>query len=94
MYLASTTFAKDSHLVRRNSYPNNGHFNVQFQNLNSENLVLNILNLIGQVVYSEKIQPTNSLNMSINLSHLSKGIYNINIIEKEKTLKTQKMIIN
>ncbi len=73
--------------------PNNGEFNVQCQNLNSENMVLNILNLIGQVVYSEKIPQTSSLNMAINLSHLSKGVYNINFVEKEKTIKTQKMII-
>ena len=62
-------------------------------NLNSENIVLNILNLIGQVVYSEKIPPTSSSNMAINLSHLSQGVYNINLVDKEKTIKTQKMII-
>ena len=73
--------------------PNNGQFNIQFQNLNSKNIVLNISNLIGQVVYSEKIPQINSFNKSLDLSHLLKGVYTINIIEKENTLKTQKIII-
>ena len=40
--------------------PNNGQFNIQFHNLNSKNIVLNISNLIGQVVYSETAPQINS----------------------------------
>jgi hypothetical protein len=48
--------------------PNTGEFVVK----TNENVDVTVVNALGQVVYSEK---TSSLTTTINISHLSKGIY-------------------
>ena len=84
----------DNENIKFNIYPNpnNGIFSLQINQLENSDILLNINNVLGQVVYSENIENTNSLNKEINLSHLQKGIYNLSIFNS-KGLKTTKKVV-
>ena len=80
--------------IKFNIYPNpnNGIFSLQINEVENSDFLLNVNNVLGQVVYSENIENTNSLNKEINLSHLQKGIYNLSIFNS-KGLKTTKKVV-
>ena len=73
--------------------PNNGHFNIQVQTSQSEDININISNLVGQVVYSEKVSITNSLNKWLDLSHLEKGVYTITLENNNQSFMAKKVTI-
>ena len=73
--------------------PNNGQFNVQIQTTQSEKLNLLVRNLIGQIVYSEKLTAINSLNKRLNLNRLEKGIYTISLENNDAVYMTKKVSI-
>ena len=70
-------------------YPNpvNNSQNIFFSNLNQE-VKITILNYNGQVVLSAK----NKSN-SFSIDGLNPGLYIVQVIEKEKTIKTAKLVI-
>jgi hypothetical protein len=58
--------------------PNNGTFNIAFNNveLNGKELNVRLFNVNGEVVYTEKVLVNNAVfNKSLNLNMISKGIY-------------------
>ena len=67
-------------------YPNptNGQFTVQMKDAESQDMYLRITNLIGEVIYSEKINQKTSYNKTLNLSEYPRGLYQIQIIGGEK----------
>lgn len=73
--------------------PNNGRFTLSLKTESSENLRLNIQNLLGQVVYAEQLSNVTNLNKEINLSKLEKGLYLVNILSENRTSSTQKVVI-
>jgi hypothetical protein len=73
--------------------PNNGRFTLSLKTESSENLRLNIQNLLGQVVYAEQLSNVTNLNKEINLSKLEKGLYLVNILSENRTSSTQKIVI-
>ena len=74
--------------------PNNGHFNIQIQTSQSEDVNINISNLVGQLVYSKKVSVINSLNKWLDLSYLEKGIYTIRLENNyNKNFITKKVTI-
>ena len=85
----------ESESVRFNIYPNpnNGVFSLQINDVENKDLNLNVYNVIGQVVYSEKIENVSNLNKEINLSHLEKGIYNLSVFNNKGLKNTKKIII-
>ena len=78
-----------------NIYPNpsNGFVNIAIHNIESNNVNLQVIDITGRVVYSN-IQNTNngSLNTSIDLSNIDKGIYIVIAKSNTSTLK-QRIII-
>jgi len=72
--------------------PNNGKFNIQIQTNNTEKLNLVVRNLIGQMVYQEKVSVINSKNKSLDLSYLPQGMYTISL-ESEMSKQNMKKII-
>ena len=85
----------ESERVRFNIYPNpnNGVFSLQINDVENKGLNLNVHNVIGQVVYSEKMENVSNLNKEINLSHLEKGIYNLSVFNNKGLKNTKKIII-
>lgn len=69
--------------------PSNGQFTM---NLNSNNYTcIKASNLLGQLVYNEKIR--NRMVLNLNLSNLSNGVYTIYLIGGDKVF-SKKIIIN
>jgi uncharacterized delta-60 repeat protein len=71
--------------------PNNGVFNINFNNPELKINKVEVVNNIGQTVYSEIIYD-NSYNKSVDLSSFSKGIYLINI-KTDNKLYSNKIIV-
>ena len=72
--------------------PNNGKFNIRIQTNNTEKLNLVVRNLIGQMVYQDKVSVINSKNKSIDLSYLPQGMYTVSL-ESEMSKRNMKKII-
>jgi hypothetical protein len=76
--------------------PNAGIFSVNISNVNKDaNVTINVLNAMGQVMLSP-LNFKGSANgvHSVNLSHLSNGVYFITIQSDSDKLVTKKMVIN
>lgn len=73
--------------------PNNGIFTLRFKKLEYERLNINVINILGQRVYSKDAFKPDENEFSVNLGDISKGVYFINITENNKT-STIKFIIN
>lgn len=65
--------------VRAYPNPNNGLFNLTLQLTNTDNVNINVYNVNGQIVHTQKLGYVNNENLALDLSTLSPGIYNINI---------------
>ena len=73
--------------------PNSGKFNIEFETNYSGSLKAEILNLVGQVVYSDNIDHSIGLNTwQMNQSSLSKGVYLFNIFFEGKNYTTRMII--
>jgi endonuclease I len=68
--------------------PSNGHFTIQLKDANEASNI-EIISILGQRVFSQK----NSLNSSINVNNIQKGIYIVRITQGSKT-SSKKIIIN
>jgi hypothetical protein len=75
--------------VEINIYPNpsNGILNIELGTV--ENTSLIITNALGQIVLNEKV---NKELFSLNLSNFSNGVYFIQVLNNNKTIKAQKII--
>ncbi len=76
--------------------PNAGVFSVNISNVNKDaNVTINVLNAMGQAI-SSPLNFKGSANgvHSVNLSHLSNGVYFITIQSDSDKLVTKKMVIN
>ena len=76
--------------------PSSGIFSVNISNINiSANVTVNVLNTIGQVV-SSPLNIKGSANgvYSVNLSHLSNGVYFMSVQTDSNKAITKKIIVN
>ena len=76
-------------------YPNPSNGNVSiFIGLNSESMVnVKVINSLGQVVKSNKIQNGNGGKIDFDLSSCSNGIYFVEI-QTSKSIVTKRLILN
>lgn len=88
--------------IKENSYleqfsvhpnPSQGVFKLNVQTKSTEDLQLNITNILGQSIYVESLSDVTTLNKEINLSHLEKGMYLVNLISQTGNTTTHKVII-
>ncbi|MEN8810085.1 MAG: Omp28-related outer membrane protein [Flavobacteriales bacterium] len=77
-----------------NIYPNpsNGMVNLEYISRNLGDITINIINTLGANVYTTNAVSNGSLNKSIDLSQMTKGIYFVNVVSENGTT-TKKMII-
>ncbi len=71
--------------------PNKGKFNIQLKTLNQESTLM-IIDMLGQEVANFNVENNNNLNVNLDLSGISKGIYTIQLISEEE-MYTKKLII-
>lgn len=71
--------------------PSNGVFSISLNNQSSD-IDLVIKNILGQIVHEDKVSvSTNSTDL--NLQHLKKGLYIVDLVEENTISKTGKIII-
>lgn len=73
------------------AYPNpaRGIFNIDYYQTTD----IEVLNILGSVIYKRKTENTDSGNMSVDLRNFPDGIYFINVINGEKSAK-YKVVLN
>jgi len=72
--------------------PNNGNFTLNLSAVKDQVTNVKIMNMVGGVVYQEKVAQNASFNQNINLSNLSEGVYTI-LIQTTNGDMVKKMII-
>ena len=72
--------------------PSQGVFNVNLANILPGEYKIDVLNILGEVVYSIVEDSRNNLNTKIDLSGFDKGMYLINVINDINSV-TQRVII-
>jgi len=78
---------RNKHNFRISPNPNSGHFNIQ---LSSNKVFKNIrvLNLLGEVIYS-----SNDLSEQIDLNHVAKGVYYVQVTYLDTTFEVEPLTI-
>ena len=71
--------------------PSNGLITLNLTS-SKEGAVINVMDAMGKVVYSENVKNASFEKHTLNLEHLAKGIYSVNIVKAGETA-TQKIII-
>lgn len=73
--------------------PSAGIFNISMDELSSDNHNLTVTDITGKVVYTEQLKVANrQLRSTIDLSHLSKGVYVLEITGEQQTTSTKLQI--
>ncbi len=72
--------------------PNNGTFNISLNSFSNETINVNILNPIGQIVWTGKYNISNGDNIFTIKTSLPKGVYNL-VVEGKDNKSTHKITI-
>jgi len=72
--------------------PNNGSFSISFANAESANVNVQIIDIIGQVVYNENVNVGNGINSKMINANLPEGVYILKLQQEEK-IYTDKITI-
>lgn len=73
--------------------PSNGQFIVEFANSGNRELFVRIYNVVGQVVYTHRVDPADSfVKKEINLQNEARGVYMLQITGQDTRI-TKKLII-
>jgi hypothetical protein len=72
--------------------PNNGLFSISFSNEDYEELIIRIINTQGQIVFTQKYDAPGLLHESINLQHLSRGLYQVFVYNSQLIYRTKIII--
>ncbi len=72
--------------------PNNGIFQIDYSRLENAQR-LSVYSSVGQLVYEKPLNNKDLKQEMIDLSHLNKGLYIIQILDQENASKTQKLMI-
>jgi hypothetical protein len=88
--LSSDSFQIDGLSIYPN--PNNGNFNIVFDNAVSDKVAINVFDISGRSVYVEAFEVSSTFNQNINLNGVSPGLYLVQIVDGTRTT-TQKVIV-
>ena len=94
--LSTSLLNLDGNINSLNVYPNpnNGLFNLSIQNIDSQNAVLTIYNLVGELIQETTCQTIDgAINQEIQLQDVSDGVYFLKVNARNK-LFTKKLVIN
>ncbi len=72
--------------------PNDGNFSLTHNFKYSDNVKLEVYDILGQLVYTDKLN-TNANNINVNLGNLDVGMYTYKISNNNNLVKTDKLII-
>lgn len=84
---------KNNDLIQITPNPNNGNFIVNYTSAKNQKVSVKLIDMLGQVVYTNELKVTNGINpIEINVQNLKKGIYLFEYIT-EKGKQTEKLVI-
>ena len=73
--------------------PNNGSFNLEFNDMNAENVTISVTDLNGRTVFTENIGTiSTNTNHNVNIENIASGYYNINI-DIDGAISTERFIV-
>ena len=72
--------------------PNNGNFTLDLSSVKSQISNVKVMNMVGSVVYQQKVAQNATFNQNLNLSNLSDGVYTI-LIQTNNGDIVKKMVI-
>ncbi len=73
--------------------PNNGSFTIQFSSEESNELWIEVQNMIGEVIYSRKMEVTSGLySENLSLNDVAKGVYFVSL-KNDRGSVNKKVII-
>ena len=72
--------------------PNNGVFNIELNNLTADEYVISIANILGQEVYTKTRNLASNFSDLVDLSHLEKGVYIIELKNSNKSINKRIII--
>lgn len=73
--------------------PSNGQFTLNLANLENEQFELQVINQLGQAVYTENIDViSNDQNVQIDLGNIPSGMYSVTLTNDSKNLNYQIMV--
>lgn len=69
--------------------PNNGIFNIDVQTTNKTDLIIELMNIQGQIIYRNNVKGVSIYKDQVNVSDFAKGIYflRINTVDKVEIRK-------
>ncbi|HWY37942.1 MAG TPA: T9SS type A sorting domain-containing protein [Bacteroidia bacterium] len=73
--------------------PSNGEFNFAVALSNATNLTINVVNNLGQTVFTKTENNISSGVLNYDLSSLGKGIYSVNITDSQNNKVVKKVVI-
>jgi hypothetical protein len=95
-YLVSSDVKDFNNIIAENMIlpnPNNGNFNINLQNLNEISYSLKISDVLGNIIYDEKIDNSSeSPYHNIILNNVSPGVYFISIAGTRNIIKSKIII--
>lgn len=73
--------------------PNSGHFHVSFESRSKKQVDIQVIDLVGKIVYQKKITPLNDKHTEeIKLNNYAKGVYVLNVTADGKSYTTKLII--
>lgn len=82
----------DGALVEIYPNPNNGIFTLNVETVNTEDIRIEIYDMVGQIIYSDNVDGTRQYQKEVNLNDMAAGSYLLKISHGEKT-KMRKLVI-
>jgi hypothetical protein len=81
-------------MTSMNVYPNptNGKFTVSISNAEATDMILELVNISGQVVYRNEVKAAYSYNEDIDASTFAKGVYYLKV-NSDKGVKVEKVVV-
>ena len=76
-FLSTTSFELDNLTIAPN--PNSGNFNVQFNSLSNEDVLINVYDISGRQIFTKSYPNQSFFAQSIQLNNVQAGVYLVNI---------------
>ena len=76
-FLSTTSFELDNLTIAPN--PNSGNFNVQFNSLSNEDVLINVYDISGREIFTKSYPNQSVFAQSIQLNNVQAGDYLVNI---------------
>ena len=76
-FLSTTSFELDNLTIAPN--PNSGNFNVQFNSLSNEDVLINVYDISGREIFTKSYPNQSVFAQSIQLNNVQAGVYLVNI---------------